>query len=1737
MSERELRKLIAKKENLFAILQKLYDLSKDLSTESLKNKFRTLMATYEETKNKIYDIIDEINNEQFQLKDDYVPDYKIIQTINELCCFIQAAMEKIKLPVQNTGNNNSGSSFAGGSGSISRRSLQTPDPNLPEFHGEIRQWETFHALYNSMVHSNPNLTNLDRIHLLVGSLKGPAQSVYSGIALVPGNYDIIYKALCDKYENKRLLAKTYLEQIMDFKSINFESEKNLNLFLERFDTSVAALKNLNIPDLTDFIFTYIALSKLDHETVRAFEADQRNTDFPKYADLITFIRSQTRILTMNKSSGSGGKSTMKTFFVNENQDSKSNCCQYCKKSFHYIGRCDKFKHLTPQKRYEVVKNNNWCFVCLSSSHGVRTCPSNRVCSECNRRHHFLLCFTKDNQNQVSHRNCGESSSRLGAAEKRSNSAENRSNRAENRSNAAENRGNAENVETYMCSRVMKQNTQQILGTVTVSILNSCNKNNKVRFLYDSCSMSNLLTVSCCKKLGLTILKIFSSTTVSGLGGGKQKVRGKTILTIASRHNLNKKYTIEAFLVDKISNDLPKSCADVSGFPELHKLCLADDNFYRPGEIDGIIGVELYGVILGKDKVISADGTVAVETDLGYVVMGKIPIFSETDNISTFLSLNEEQSIEELVTRFWEVEQVPNKPLVVPEEKECDKIYSTTYSRDATGRFTVALPFKLSAENLGDSRTGAHCRLLSLERRLKKDLNLRLEYNKAIQTLLDNGYMASANLENNENAYYIAHHPVIKLSSTSTPIRIVLDASAPCDNQVSLNDILYSGPKLQADIVTLLLNFRLFRVAITSDLKKMYLQIKLVPDHWRYQRLLWRFDPEDEIKTYEMRVVAFGIRSSPYLALRTVKQLVTEEGERYPLAAEFVSRDLYMDDYCCSIDSDTEAIQLYYESVDLFKSGGFDIVKWSSNTDLVLQNIPVEKRLTGDAVVFKSETKILGIQWDPESDTFGFEIKIPDAKCTKRAILSAVAQCFDPIGLLAPFILYLKALIKQLWLLKIGWDEKPPKSIIENWQKVLGEWGELKQFKVPRHIGATVKQPVIILGFADASTVGYGAVIYLRTVSSFGNNDVNVQLVCAKSKVTPAKTMTIPRIELLASHLLSKLLKLVVMTYQNRILISKILAFSDSSTVISWIKMPYLKDIFVANRVSQIKDNVQNALWHHIEGKQNPADPLSRGLTPSELISHKLWLNGPTWISLPEERWPDFSKNGIEIKKDIESEVMVVELCKLENPILNLMKRVSSFSKILRITVYVLRFTKILTNRKGLILASELKKAELIIIRSVQLRHFKTELSLLNAQKKCTSTLKRLDPFVEDGLLRVGGRIRNSNLRYSKKHPFIIPAKDVFTERLVDYYHQIYLHTGAYLLEAILRQNYWICGGRSLIRSRIYKCNRCFRLNPKIKEPLMASLPSVRVSEAKPFQNTGVDYFGPFKVSLGKRKNAAVYKGYVSLFVCMSVKAIHLELVSSLSTDHFVQAFKRFISRRGPVKALYSDRGTNFVGAKNVLSDINQFINSPEYTKAFETELGIQGVEWHFNSPSAPEQGGLWESNVKSVKNHIYRVIGDQVLTYEEFSTLLTEIEALLNSRPLCQLSVDPMAPEALTPAHFLTLTPLRGFPADNFQGISLNRLDRFQLIDRMVQDFWKRWRQEYLTTLQIRKKWSDKTPNIAVGTVVLLKTDNAPPLHWPLAVVTEAHPGSDGVVRNVTLKTSKGMFTRPVVKLCPLPTQ
>lgn len=317
---------------------------------------------------------------------------------------------------------------------------------------------------------------------------------------------------------------------------------------------------------------------------------------------------------------------------------------------------------------------------------------------------------------------------------------------------------------------------------------------------------------------------------------------------------------------------------------------------------------------------------------------------------------------------------------------------------------------------------------------------------------------------------------------------------------------------------------------------------------------------------------------------------------------------------------------------------------------------------------------------------------------------------------------------------------------------------------------------------------------------------------------------------------------------------------------------------------------------------------------------------------------------------------------------------------------------------------------------------------------------------------------------------------------------------------------------------------------------MGDLPSNRVTPAQPFSKTRVDFCGPIYVREGSRRNVKRTKAYIAVFICMTVKAIHLEVVSSMTTDAFLGAFKRFISRRGVPSDVFSDNGTNFVGANRELDELRNLLSSEETKNKIIDNTALEGIKWHFIPARAPHFGGLWESAVKSFTNHFYKITSEASMTLEETITLVTQIEAILNSRPLIAISSDPNDFSYLSPGHFIIGKTLNAYPEPSLDNIKINRLSRWQMLEKMRQHFWKRWSTEYLSTLQMKNKWiTDKGPAIKIGQLVLCKEDNLPPLKWALGRIEEICPGKDNKVRVVIVKTAAGIYKRPAAKICVLP--
>ncbi|XP_036335396.1 uncharacterized protein LOC118745832 [Rhagoletis pomonella] len=315
---------------------------------------------------------------------------------------------------------------------------------------------------------------------------------------------------------------------------------------------------------------------------------------------------------------------------------------------------------------------------------------------------------------------------------------------------------------------------------------------------------------------------------------------------------------------------------------------------------------------------------------------------------------------------------------------------------------------------------------------------------------------------------------------------------------------------------------------------------------------------------------------------------------------------------------------------------------------------------------------------------------------------------------------------------------------------------------------------------------------------------------------------------------------------------------------------------------------------------------------------------------------------------------------------------------------------------------------------------------------------------------------------------------------------------------------------------------------------MGSLPADRLLAQRPFLVVGVDLCGPFYTSY-RIRGKAPYKTYLAVFVCFSSKAVHAELISDLSTNNFVLSLKRFIGRRGIPYRIYCDNATNFVGAQAQLNELKRQFFNQQSVSDLEQFGSVHGFEFRFIPPRAPHFGGLWEAAIKSMKTLLVKYISQSNLTFEELQTVVIEVEAILNSRPLTPLTDDPNDGEALTPAHLLIGTSLKTLPEPQLNVIKESRLTSWQRITYLKQRLWDLWRRDYLHTLQVRSKWLEKQENIVPGQLVMIHDDNLPPQQWTLGRITNTSPGADGRVRVVDILTKRGTLRRPVHKIAPLP--
>ena len=660
--------------------------------------------------------------------------------------------------------------------------------------------------------------------------------------------------------------------------------------------------------------------------------------------------------------------------------------------------------------------------------------------------------------------------------------------------------------------------------------------------------------------------------------------------------------------------------------------------------------------------------------------------------------------------------------------------------------------------------------------------------------------------------------------------------------------------------------------------------------------------------------------------------------------------------------------------------------------------------------------------------------------TKRGIVSDTARSFDVLGWMAPFIIRMKVLFQSLWKEKKDWDAELTEELTATHVQWRSELPVLRHITLPRcYFSNAVSTSIQLHGFSDASVKAYAGTVYIR--ATYEDGTITSRLVVAKTRVAPLHTVSIPRLELCGAELLSDLLS----TVQNTLSIpdSDVFAWCDSTVALAWLRSyPSDYKVFVANRIASAARNIPQAAWLHVPTEDNPADCASRGISAQELQHHHLWWGGPPWLlQEPVQIPPQPTAAELSQHKLLEAKSAVVHAT-TGTPKDYWGQGFSSYSKLLHVSAYVLRFC---ANLKAAIQGqprktgqnlevSEVQEAEVMLFKHSQERSFPEELNKLSAATPSpisrSSTLRGVGPILsQEKLLLVEGRLDKANISARQKQPVILSAADWLTKMVFVHYHVKLMHCGSTLLLAHTATLIYVIGAKKLAKTTCQNCLLCRRKAPRPHAQKMGQLPAYRVNRSFMFIHTGVDYAGPFFLKQGNPRRPTITKCWLALFVCLATKLVHIEVVSSASTEAYIAAHKRFAYRKGMAKHIYSDHGSNFVGARNQMKELYDFLSLPSTDSAISDHLLSNRITWHHIPERAPHFGGIWEAVVKSAKHHMRKIIGHIKLSFEELTTTTCGIEACLNSRPyLAQDSHDAEGEMPLTPGHFLIGRPLMTYP-------------------------------------------------------------------------------------------------------------
>lgn len=1168
----------------------------------------------------------------------------------------------------------------------------------------------------------------------------------------------------------------------------------------------------------------------------------------------------------------------------------------------------------------------------------------------------------------------------------------------------------------------------------------------------------------------------------------------------------------------------------------------------------LIGIDHWKLSMPTEiREASASEPAATKTKLGWVVHGHHNHQNASNIHQNFhvCQCNPDAELHDRVNTFFSLEnfgvRAPEQALESSEVKRARSIMSSTTIR-LDDRYETGLIWKYDEVKLPDSLPMANRRLLCLERKMSRDPALASKLNSQIGEYQQKGYARKLSEKELDQVYPRTWYlPIFCVTNHNKPgkTRIVWDAAALVKG-VSLNSMLLKGPDHLASLPHILYGFRLRTVAVCGDIREMFHQVRIRKEDQQAQRFLWR-NRNGTVDTYVMQVMTFGATCSPSSAHYVMTQNAQRFIDTHPRAVKSITEHHYVDDLLDSLDTVEDAIKLAKDIRYIHKQAGFEIRNWISSHDAVVEALSDPGHVSTKNLSLNPDhnaEKVLGMWWLTPTDSFSFLLKLDRIdqdilngrrKPTKREVLRTLMSVFDPLGFLASYLIYAKILLQDIWRASVGWDDAILDEHYERWM----HWTELlptvRRIEVPRCY--TTRTPattdpdrkIELHVFVDASASAFAAVAYLRFVEP---HQVECSLVGAKTKVSPQQPMTIPRLELQAALLGARFANFICQSHD--LTIHRRVLWSDSRTVISWLQAdPRTARQFVAFRVAEVLELTEMSEWRWIPTKENVADEATKWQRRPDLTTSSRWFCGPPFLQLNENYWPtDDNTSGKPDSSATELKTVTIHVL-VTDPCTVCVENFGQWNRLLYGQAFLRRSAKRIAAKarhlqppEGPLTYEELQSAETDLYRRAQFDDFHDEVVALtrnSCQLDRRSAIRTLSPYMDqNGVLRVNGRIDAFNGPTALKRPVILPRNHAVTIKVLQHYHAKYHHINNETVVNELRQKYAIPRLRQALKKARSSCQHCKIQRARAAEPMMSPLPRHRLAAfTRPFTFVGVDCFGPLTVTVGRRNE----KRWGMLFTCLTIRAIHIEIAHSLTSDSCIMCIRNFIARRGRPDTMISDNGTNFHGATNELQSS---------LREAQTDQVSVGIKWIFNPPAAPHMGGCWERLIGSVKKVMGQIMPMRNPNDELLRAILMEAENIVNSRPLTFVSIESDDQEALTPNHFLLGSSNGEKPPGDFHANDINGRQVWKRSQALANEFWRRWVKEYLPTLTRRTKWFRNVKDIEVGDVVIVADGSLPRNEWRKGRVLSTNTGKDGKVRSATVQTRTGILTRPVVKLAVL---